>query len=879
MTTTRRGNGTDRLGGGGGRVARLTVGAAVLLALSAAPAAGQNPGVPQQGTWQDTTYIDAVIRLDVENGPSAVIPALTYGSTLLLPLRQFLQMVEIRVAAFALRDSAVAMLEPGHVPVRFQPRARVLTRGVDSVPYDTLDIVWWDGDLFVATGVLDRLLGVSTSVDWPSLAAMVGRTTGLPVVLRARRERRRQLLGVERPAPDVLDLALRQRAVDGAVLSWSLTAASRGPTNQFALDLGFGAGLFGGSAELRPVFWSTYGASGSELRWSWSRASGSGGGRGGIRQLRIGDVHSNGRRARLLQGVAVTNAPFIRSSEFDVEQFVTEVPAGWEAELYESGRLLAFADADAVGAFRVPLQLGYGQNPFEVVLYGPGGETVRQARTIRVPFSRLPSRHLEYAVAGGRCRYEACDGLLSADARYGLSNRLTLQAGWDALFYGPEGTLWQPYAVVSGAPLPSLGLTGEAVVNGHVRASANYEPSLDFRVTAGHTRFSSAGARFGEAFSESARSEATLFWRPGWMRGAAYVQSTGVVATGPTTQRRLARVAATTRFGRVRYSLGVLRDVIGRTGATTTRRFAVDAGADAILEGPWRWLRAASLQTQLAVEPSHGITAARAVVGRRVSHALRLDAGVGWLRGAGVNVEVAFNTATPGPRLGARSRVSEAGTQGLLTSSGSLAFDPRTRLVRLSDATDLGRAGISGVLFRDDNGNGTRDPGEPGLPGIPVRVGGWPAETDADGRFAAWGMYPSEPLRIDVDTLSLGNPQFVLPAPVLRVRPAPNAFGAIAVPVVVGAEISGFVVLGEQPLAGVPVVLRELNTGAEITTLTFSDGGFYRGAVPPGEYEVTLPDGVQERLQVAVPPLHIFVPPGAGEKRYQDLHLRLEPRS
>jgi hypothetical protein len=136
-------------------------------------------------------------------------------------------------------------------------------------------------------------------------------------------------------------------------------------------------------------------------------------------------------------------------------------------------------------------------------------------------------------------------------------------------------------------------------------------------------------------------------------------------------------------------------------------------------------------------------------------------------------------------------------------------------------------------------------------------------------------MYPTEPLRIDVDTLSLDDPQLVLPAPVLQVRPAPNAFGNIAVPVVVGAEISGFVVLGDEPLGGVPVVLRELNTGAEITVLTFADGGFYRGAVPPGEYEVTLPDAVLERLRAAAPPVSIFVPPGAGEKRFEDLQLRL----
>jgi hypothetical protein len=75
----------------------------------------------------------------------------------------------------------------------------------------------------------------------------------------------------------------------------------------------------------------------------------------------------------------------------------------------------------------------------------------------------------------------------------------------------------------------------------------------------------------------------------------------------------------------------------------------------------------------------------------------------------------------------------------------------------------------------------------------------------------------------------------------------------------------------------VPVLLREMNTGVEITIMTFADGGFYKAAVPPGEYEVTLPDAILERLHASVPALSIFVPPGAGDKRYEDLHLRLEP--
>lgn len=856
-------------------LAGLLLGAAAPCAL-AQLAFRNTPVIARDSTGRDTAYVDAVIQLNIDNGPSDVVPALAINSTLLLPLRRFFDMVEIRLDAFVLHDSAAAMLEPGHVRLLFKPDARVLVRGVDSIPFDTADVAWSDGDLFVATGLLDRLLGLTTSVEWANLSAMVGHANGLPVVQRLRRERRHQLLFRPGPPAQVLDVPLRQRTVDGAVFTWSVTAATSGPTNQLAADLGFGTGLLGGSAELRPQLWNDHGASSAQLQASWTRAWTD---NDWVRQVRLGDVQTSGLRSMLLQGVVLTNAPFIRSSEFDIEPIAGSVPAGWEAELYDGGRLLGYADANAVGAFRVPLQLRYGENPFNLVLYGPSGEVVQQKRTIRVPSSRLPEGQLEYAVAVGRCQYDPCDGLVSSDVRYGLSSHVTVQGGADGFFQGVRGTLWQPYAVISASPTAALGMTGEAVVNGHLRASADYDPNEDLRASVSFTRYSPAGAYYGGAYGQTSQSDASLFWRPGWMRGSLFFAGTGTVSNSPGLSQAVERLSATAQVGYIRYSLGLLYNTLYRGAAGDSAGLAVDASADAVLLGPWRWLRTSTVQGQLAVEPSHGLTALRLGLGRRLSQLLRLDAAVGWFRAGGLTLELGLTTANPGPRVGTRSRLaSQSASSALTFASGSVAWDPRSRLVRTGDAAALDRSGVSGVLFRDDNGNGVKDPGEPGLAGIPVRIGGLAAQTDSEGRFAVWGLFPSEPVQIDVDTLSLPDPHFLLPAPVIRVRPSPNAFGAVQLPVVVGAEIAGFVVMGEEAVAGVPVVLRELNTGKEVTVVTFADGAFYRAAVPPGDYEVTLPEAVLDRLNAYAPPLSIFVPPGPGDKRFEDLQLRLEPR-
>jgi len=859
-----------------------------LAAVLAAPAAAQlamrtssGPGPRRPAAraaiiHRDSSFVDAIVRLDIDGGPSDVIPALVRDSVLLLPVRQFFDMAGIRMASFALRDSVAAVLEPGAVMLHIRPSTGVLTLGGTPVAYDSLDVTWWDGDLFVSAPLLDRLVGIVTQVDWTNLSVLVTNAAGLPVVARARRERLdRSLLTRGRPAPNVLDLPLQGRAVDGGVLTWGLTATSSRGVDQRSLELGVGAGVLGGSAELRPVFYSVGDATSAELQASWSRIWSD---RQWIRQASLGDVHTGGRRAMLVDGATVTNAPYIRSSQFDVEQYVSDVPAGWEVELYENGRLAAYGGADALGTFRVPLELRYGQNPFELVMYGPAGEQIRQKRTIRVPFSRLPEGRFEYSASAGACRYDPCDGLMSADARYGLTSDVTLQGGWDGFFGYGGRTLWQPYAIVSATPRPAFLLSGELVGNGHVRAEAAYEPNVDFRLNAAATHFTPSGTAPNGLY-QATRTEGSLFWRPSWRRGASYLQGSAVLTTGPATQQALARLAGTLRVGDVRYGVGFLRNDQRVIGQAARQSFTVDGSADAILHGPYRWMRSATAQGMLAVDPSLGLSAMRATLGRSISRRFRVDGGLAWFRGTGMSVELNFSSATPGPRYGTRTRYgATTGAEALVYANGSLVYDVRSQLMQVGDAADLGRAGVSGILYRDDNANGRRDPGEPGLAGVPVTVGGWPTQTDSTGHFAAWGLPASELADVSVDSLSLGDPNYVLPAQVLRVRPAPNAFGAIEIPVDVGAEVSGYVVFRDRPVPGVPVILRELNTGAEIRITTFGDGGYYKAAVPPGEYEVTLPEQVLDQLGAYAPPLSIFVPPGAIEKRFADLHLRLEPR-
>ena len=97
------------------------------------------------------------------------------------------------------------------------------------------------------------------------------------------------------------------------------------------------------------------------------------------------------------RGGFVTNRPIDRPDSFDRTSFRGELPTGWDAELYRNGQLLAFADTRADGRYEfIDVPLLYGQNRFEIVLYGPQGQIRRDVKVIPVGLDSIPPKKTYY---------------------------------------------------------------------------------------------------------------------------------------------------------------------------------------------------------------------------------------------------------------------------------------------------------------------------------------------------------------------------------------------------------------------------------------------------------------------------------------------------
>src|SRR6266849_4138919 len=227
------------------------------------------------------------------------------------------------------------------------------------------------------------------AVDWSDLTATVIDPSSLPIARRLRREAARDAY-LRRPDLTRADvtLGLQRPSWDGVVVDYSLFSPSSDPLAGSTYGFGLGADVGGGSLEMlaQSVGPAERGQLHVDASWTgvWRENR-------WVKQLRFGDVASTGPRSRALEGVSITNAPFVRPSLIGSLRYGGALEPGWSVEAYRGSDLVAYDSADASGAFRIDLPVRYGENPVDFVAYGPFGEIREFNRTYRVLTELLPA--------------------------------------------------------------------------------------------------------------------------------------------------------------------------------------------------------------------------------------------------------------------------------------------------------------------------------------------------------------------------------------------------------------------------------------------------------------------------------------------------------
>lgn len=737
------------------------------------------------------------------------------------------------------------------------------------------DAIRTDGQqLFVDQVLLETLFTLTAELTDDRLRVEVDSARPLPADLRRLRERRWQRFGREDVTTDRPHLDVER--------PYALWGTPRGnlrlSTNTSQRDSRLRSNV-GGSVEVEAgylsnrIFFSGDDRGGlRSLRWTGGRISPEGHAFGipGVYRLEAGDVAplrlplAGGSRSG--RGVLFSTAPMARPELFDVIRIDGDALPGWDVELYRGSELIDFQRIGDDGRYDFDdVPLGFGTNAFRVVLYGPQGQVEEREISRAIPGGQLLPGELHLRggyVQTGRSmvnpdgRQQESGELTTLRADFGLMRRLTASLLFSAE-REPDAESRRQH--VGLAMRPALGALRSELVVLH-----QDEGALAAQVDAG---FAVAGTSVSAGYSHFDR---------------AFVSRQRVVGGRSFDERLRLRVGRSLgRLGTVRLgSLSLQYDrysfVSGARREEYQPRWAHSVGAVSVSH-EFNQVRnqegAVSTRYRLLASHRRGPVSSRlqmTAAGRQPE-----DMTVGTVSGAidyrlddrrTVGSSASYNVNGGGYGFGARySQQFGAGQLGLSGSSNdrgvwslglTLAVGlgmERPLSLSLMPPGHAGAGAVALSVFEDLDGDGRfvaeRDRPLAGV-GFLVNDRPHPAVTDAQGRVVLRPLSTDRPVRIALDPNAMEDPFLTTVSPRLQLQPRPGYTHTLQMPLVDSALVTGTVLRGDRPVAGVVVIARRSDGMAEETTRSLSDGYFAFETLSPGDwvFEVAsgaLPDGWQ----------------------------------
>lgn len=718
----------------------------------------------------------------------------------------------------------------------------------------------------VALPTLSEWLGVRLKPDLGNLAIKLESDRKLPFLEAiARKSRAAQLRS---PAFDGFDLSQMPRA-ETPYKAWRTPSvdvlvrtqlASSGKSAQIQYEALASGELLGASFDAR-LSSDTSGMP-SSLRLRAYRYDPAGISLGPIKltQIAAGDVETlpgilSGNSA-IGRGAIVSNRPIARPSRFATTTLRGAMPAGWDAELYRNGQLRAFQADRGDGRYEfADIELLFGDNDFEVVLYGPQGQIKRERTNSPVGIESIPA---------GKTWYWA--GIVE-DGRdlIDFSRNITdPQTGW-RWGVGVERGIDKRTSFGLGAQ--SLMLNGQR--HSYVEASLRRALGPMLLEVSGSQQLGAGRAFRAEALGKIGRInfQAETLWIDGDFESELIE---------PQQRREYGlRIDTELRFGNTRLPIQLgARQSLSRNGTKVTEwltrasfnlsglslstQLSHQSSTGPSAVGSQDGLRLQLLgnsriggvrlrgETRFRLSgPAKGFEAASLTAETRLDARSDLRAGVEYLQGSGkLDLTLGYVRQFKRFALRGEGRIDTKGGLGLgLSLAFSLGPDPLDggwRMSRERLAQD-GQAAVE--VFRDENGDGLRQSGEAPIEGAYIKAGykSSPQSTDKAGRAVIDGLRAFVPVLVGVDAGSLDDPLLLPKGKGVVIVPRPGIAARLMLPVTPTGEVEGTVLGADgEPREGVLLELIDPAGRVAKEIRTEYDGYVLFDQVPYGNYRLRL---------------------------------------
>ena len=473
----------------------------------------------------------------------------------------------------------------------------------------------------------------------------------------------------------------------------------------------------------------------------------------------------------------------------------------------------------------------YGNTAVNLRFYGPYGEERVEERVINIPYNFVPKKELEYTLSAGIVENDENDRFSRLNLNYGLSNAITIGGGVEYLSEVESGEV-MPFVNSSMRIASGLLFSGEYMYGVKGEALLSYRTPHNLQVDLNYINYDKDQTAINYNYLEERKISLSTPIRTKSFSIFSRFSFNQIIM--PTTEFTTAQVllsgavfGVSTNFTTYGLYNDRMKEPTIYSSLSQTYRL------------PYKFLFSPQVQYDFSRKGFNNVIAEferpvfkQGFLNLAYEHNFLRDAHI-----FEVGLRYAFNFA----QTSATSRIGNRNSSFVQSARGSLMLDDNTGYVISSNRTAMSRAALTLIPFLDFNGNGSKDPLEPGVAGLELKNRSGKVTYNSDRKvLRVTELQPYIDLLLELDPLSLDNIAWKIPNPKILVKTQPNFFKEIYVPVEVMGEVGGMVYFndGSQTRGQGRIIVNILNEKGEKAAeiLTEGDGYFNYLGLAPGKY-------------------------------------------
>jgi hypothetical protein len=803
-------------------------------------------------------YEEILVLMNVQGVGGIQIPAAIRNDVAYLAVSNVLDYLKIKntvspgmdsITGFFVLQQATFLIDPAHNQIIYQGRKFELAPNA---------IIRTTTDMYLRADYFGLVFGLNCKFNFRTLSIFLTTSLDLPVIREIRLEEIRNNLSRLRGEAKV-DTTIgrsyplfRLGMADWGVVATQASQQGLPEQDDNRLYLALGGVVAGGETDLALNYDNRTPFTGSQQFFQWRYVDND---NPGLRQVVAGKIYAPSIASIYAPviGLQFTNAPTVYRRSFGTYTLTYYSEANWVVELYINSSLVNYAKAPAAGFYTFQVPLVYGNSLLKLRFYGPWGEELSHEQNIRIPFNFLPVGEFEYTASAGIVQDSLNSRFGRVSGNYGLGERVTVGIGTEYLSSIATGRNI-PFVNASLRLSSNLLLAGEYALGVRSKIVASYHLPSDLQIELDYTRYKRGQEAINYSFLEERKAVVSFPFRSRKFTMFSRLSLYEVVL--PLTKLTPASKYTTGE--------GLLSGVIFgiNTNFTTYAWFAQQTAPYlySSLSMAFRLPGKIIVTPQLQYEYSqHRISDVRAEMGKylnsrgffNIYYEKNIKSNFTSL-GIGLRYDFSFAMSSM-----SFTRVDQAVAM-VQSASGSMIYDDQTKYVGYDKHSAVGKGGLLIEPYLDLNSNGKRDPGEPRVSGVTIRInGGVIKDNSADTTIRVTGLeaYASYILHIDNSFESVA---WDIRNKTIQVVIDPDEYKVLEIPVAIYGEVTGMVYLKEDssqnPQGRIVVSFYRSDKTPAGQTITEADGSFDFIGLPPGNYTAEVSSGQLERLHLICRP-------------------------